>query len=486
MYTVTKMTKMTDLVMTDREMLLQVVKFCQHELLDSQRETSFFQPIESDLLIWINTTTSLILENVIPMSFWDNPTLPEVMKINSLGETPLTISDGIVMLILWASWDQDCCQNIVNCLEYGANVLKSHHLQWMCSFASCISLTLQYSAFTLPMVSKSKLQGNNFTVAICLRQSVKMSSKMYQVFDSYILINKTVSLFRGELPPCKLLPVVSKEPPGGYHIKKEGKDPFTLVSIFDWYKKNQTTPMLNQMLALKPIQALVREITTAMSEENITIHKFSEEIELHATVTLGKLHFSMEEGCSARLVAFVMMACHFIKKKAKKKPTPMSEEKEMLLVSFFAKCLGFQKDTRNARYELKRIIETKKLVSMDFVAELISHKFNLEDDVWCCYLKLNDILIKDREVEVTRKMDIGSISTILPKHKQLVSKTHNDSIFLQSKKRKSSQQEKQVSFSSETVDHTMCENSMRRIRRSSSSLITKSKIRAARELHKAL
>ena len=172
---------MTDLVMTDREMLLQVVKFCQHELLDSQRETSFFQPIESDLLIWINTTTSLILENVIPMSFWDNPTLPEVMKINSLGETPLTISDGIVMLILWASWDQDCCQNIVNCLEYGANVLKSHHLQWMCSFASCISLTLQYSAFTLPMVSKSKLQGNNFTVAICLRQSVKMSSKMYQV-----------------------------------------------------------------------------------------------------------------------------------------------------------------------------------------------------------------------------------------------------------------------------------------------------------------
>lgn len=473
-FLVTKKTKKTDSVETHRQYLNQIISFCQHDVLNSQRETPFFQPNESELSTWIDETIALILEKVIPESFWDDPVWPEFRKIVSFDQEPVNISEGLLMLVIYASWDQECCENIVKCLQYGAEFMKSHHLQWMCSFSSCIAVEVKYSAILLPYLSKSQLKGKLFAQAICLRQAVCISSRMYQVFDDFKLLTDTVLLFCDEITPCKLLPVVLEEPSGGYHIRKEGKDSFTIVSIVDWYKKKQIIPKLNQILALKPIKALMREITTAMSQDDITLQKFSEGIENHSTAALRKLEFSVEEGCSARLVAFVMTARELISRNG---TTSICEMKEMLLLRFFVKCLGSQEGPRNATSDLKGIVESINLVSMDFVAELMSRKFNMKDHHWCCFLKFNEQM--ERQEMVTRMTRTVAISRSPLKKKY---SEYN----VQRKKRKSSQQEKQVSFSSETVDHTRPENTRRKIRRSSSSMMTKNKILAARELHKAL
>lgn len=477
-------------------MLHEIVAFCNHPILNSQRKASFLSETESELYSWIEASNSTILEKVIPESFWDHPLMSKSTKIERLGQSSMTLTDCIIMLIFWSSWSQECCQSIVKCLEYGAKELKSHQLDWLCTFAGCISLTLNYGVHTLPSVSNSTFPGKLFLEAICLRQAVMQTSRMFQFFASIEFVRKTVSQFRLELGPCKSFPKVFKEPSDGYHITKEGKDSFSLVSIVDWFKRNHIIPHLKSIMALKAIKNLVISITTEMKIENVTIQKFSEWLEFRSHVVLRSLNVTIEEGYSARLVGFVMTAQELVDPKM---TTSMSREKEMLLLRFFTKCLGgYSEGTKDAKSEIVRIVTSRHLISMEFIAELINHKFNLDDEHWCLFLKFNDSMTN--EIVDIQNKENDSTSLLPQRQKPYLSNIRKAAIVQINAKdnrhkegtfAKQAPSPKQVSFSSEVLQHkkspgTQKYTNLKRRKHSASSLTSHKKIMSERHSRAAL
>lgn len=428
------------------KLLHQIIAFCNNEELDPLRNTSFYLPKESELVDWIETSKSIILEKVVPETFWAGPLKTKPNKISRLFFSPDNVSESIFLLILWSSWSHECCQSIVNCLMHAAKVLKNHHSDWIISLSSCIPLQLEYYCYTLPAVLKSKSEGSLFLEAVCLRQVVTTTSSMYQLFDDVDILEETVELFSHMLPPCKLIPKVFLEPAERLHIKKEGKESFTIVPMTNWYKKSHIVPQLHQMLLLKPIKNLVKQIDKKGSQEDITISVYTTALEVYSKNALRHLGISTEERCPVKLVAFAMAACEFLQPTGE---TPSSKEKDMLLLGVFVKVLHHSSCNRNPTMELKRIIEKEYLFPMDFIAQYINNKFYLEDKDWCCFLKLSDSLEKEKNEDgfstSTETTQLVNNTSSRP-YPDSMEKT--EIVF----KDRSTQNHKQVTFSTETLE----------------------------------
>jgi len=393
--------------------LYEIIAFIKHKALSTVRDPPFARPTESDLHHWIEASSRVIVETVIPKSFWQYPLDETSRTIDSFSQIPLNPKECVLMLMLWSCWSHECHQEIVKCLEYGAMVLKSRHLEWVCLFSYCIALNLDYSAFSLPLVTKLRSGRNLFIESICLRQVVYYSSCLHQLFDNFESVRDTVMLFRNELPTCKLFPIVSQKPSDVYFLTKDGRDRFTLVSIVEWFKRSHIVPQLQKILDLRPIKFLVKEIKREMSKEDNTLDVFLDEIENHAKKAanlLGITHPSR----SARLVAFVMNASQFIKRSER---TQISDEKDLLLLRSYVENLFHYDSNGNVEYEMKRIIEKDYIFSDDLIAEFINKKFNLADKDWCWYLKFTKKQCKKRIEDNTQESQFSNIA--------MDSKNHN-------------------------------------------------------------
>jgi len=363
--------------------LHDIIAFCKHKDLVPARNPSFTRPTESDLYNWIEAQSKVILQTVIPNMCWGSHSSEQPKQIVRFSQMPSNPQECIILLMLWSCWSQECHQDIMKCLEYGSMELKSHHLEWVCLLSICIVTNLQYSAFSLPVVTKFTFGGNLLIESICLRQVVSHSTGLHQLFDNYFSVRKIVMTFREGLPQSKLLPIVLQEPSDVYSLSKDGNDQFILVSIAEWFKKSHIVPQLKKMLDLRPIQSFFKKIQQEMSKKDSTLDTFVREIEKHAEKAahlLGITHPSR----TARLVTFVMNASQFIKERER---SPVSNEKDMLLLRSYTANLRHNISNSSAEYELKRIIENNYLFSDDLIAEFINTKFNLADKDWCWHLK---------------------------------------------------------------------------------------------------
>jgi hypothetical protein len=206
---------------------------------------------------------------------------------------------------------------------------------------------------------------------------------------------------------------VSCEPSDAHHLSKDGNDRFTLVSIVDWFKRSQIIPQLQKMLDLKPIKALVKEIKSELNKEDSTPQTFLGSLENHAKKATHLLNITHPEGVM-RLVALVMTVDQFIKQKVR---IPLSEEKDMLLLRLFTGSVGlYESIDRNAEFKLKRMVEQKPLFSMEFIADFIDKKFNLDDNDWCSYLKFHHNQENKMVEDKTHKAESIAV-TIEPKRK---------------------------------------------------------------------
>ena len=381
--------------------LCQIVEFCNHKALEPIRHTFPFPSEESDLYNWIESTIRVLLETVIPKSFWQSYLSAKASKIVRFSQMPGNPTEVVLMLILWASWSQDCLEEIVKCLEFAAYGVKSRHLEWACSFSYCIALNLQYSAFSLPRASKLSFKGRVlFLESICLRQVVSSSSCLFQTFDNLEYNRKTVEEFSKELPTNKLMPEVSHEFSVMYPLTKEGKDRFTLVSIVDWFKRSKIIPILQKILDLKPIQQLINDIKEELNKKDENQVNFSNSVGKHTEKAADQLHISTKQ--SGTLVAFVMTSIQFV---TQHKSTPMLEEKDKLLLRLFAKILlpCLNQSNLKLKLELKRIVQEEQYFLSDFVGDFIGKRFELDDNDWCNYLKFanqqRNNSVKDRTQE---------------------------------------------------------------------------------------
>jgi hypothetical protein len=387
--------------------LHEIIEFCKHQELANFRDTPCTRQTESDLYNWIEASSRVIVETVIPEKFWQFPLDESSSPIVSFSQIPTNPKECVLMLMLWSCWTDECHQEIVKCLEYGANVLKSHHLEWVCQFSYCIALNLDYSAFILPIVTELRSAGHLFVESICLRQVVYYSSCLHQLFDNFESVRDIVVSFKKELPSCKLLPTVPQKPPDVYLLTKNGKDRFTLVSIVEWFKRSYIIPQLQNMLNLKQIKSLAKAIKREMIKEDVTPDVFFDAIDIHAKKAahiLGITHPSR----SARLVTFVMNATQFTTRMER---TPTSDEKDMLLLKSYVENLCHDDSNRNAAYELKRIIQKDYLFSDNLIADFINKKFDLGDKDWCWYLKFTKNQGKMRLEDNTQEAQVTTVNT---------------------------------------------------------------------------
>jgi hypothetical protein len=401
--------------------LHDIIAFCKHKDVVPARNPSFNRPTESDLYNWIEAQSKVILQTVIPNMCWGSHSSEQPKQIVSFSQMPSNPQECVLLLILWSCWSHECHQDIMKCLEYGSMELKSHHLEWVCLLSICIVTNLQYSAFSLPRVTKLRFEGTVLIESICLRQVVSYSTGLHQLFDDYFTVRKIVMSFREGLPLCKPLPIVLQKPSDVYSLSKDGNDQFILVSIVEWFKRSHIVPQLQKMLDLRVIQYLFKKIQQEMSKKESTLDTFVSEIEKHAEKAahlLGITHPSR----TARLVTFVMNASEFIKEQER---SPISDEKDMLLLRSYTAILRHNISNSNAEFELTRIIEMDYLFSDDLIAEFINNKFNLDDKDWCWYLKFDLKQRKNRIQDITPKFSTksslrqGSFSTTFSSQKHV-------------------------------------------------------------------
>jgi hypothetical protein len=192
--------------------LHETIAFCKHKDLAPARNPPFTWPTESDLYNWIEAQSKVILQTVIPNMCWESHLNAQPRTIVSFSQKPSNPQECVLMLMLWSFWGHECHQDIMKCLEYGSMELKSHRLEWVCLLTFCIVTNLQYSAFSLPLVTKLRFRGNLFVDSKCMRQVVPYSAGLHQLFDHFFSVRKIMMLFGKELLSCKLLPIVSQKP----------------------------------------------------------------------------------------------------------------------------------------------------------------------------------------------------------------------------------------------------------------------------------
>lgn len=385
--------------------LHDMLAFCKGKDLVPVRNPSFTRPTESDLHNWIESQSKVILQTVIPNMCWGSYSSEQPNKIVRFSQMPSNPQECVLLLMLWSCWSHECHQDIMKCLEYGSMELKSHHLEWVCSLSICIVTNLQYSAYSLPVVTKSKFARNLAIESICLRQAVSYSTGLHQLFDNFYSVRDIVMSFREGLLQSKLLPIVLQEPSDVYSLRKDGNDLFILVSIVEWFKKSHIVPQLKKMLDLRPIQSFFKKIQREISKKDSSIDTFVREIEKHAEKAahlLGITHPSR----TARLVTFVMNASQFIKERER---SHVLDEKDMLLLRSYTANLRHNISNSSPEYELKRIIENNYLFSDDLIAEFINKKFNLDDKDWCWYLKFSLKQGKNRIQDSTPEFSTNDI-----------------------------------------------------------------------------
>ena len=429
---------------SDDNILKSIIVFCKDKKLDSSRKNLCRNPTESDLYNWIESTSSIIIQNVIPKKFWKSHSIPEPTKLENFTEPLSCSTQYVLLLVLWSCWNEECLQSIVKCLEFGSIVWKSHHLMWVCSYAYCIVLNLRYSAFTLPHTTKLKFEGNLLPESICLTQIVYYSSCLYPIFRDIKTAKITVQeLFVEEIIKQKIVPTLIHQIADVSCLTEKGSDKLNLISIADWFNRSHIVPQLQMMLNLKPIRVLLTELTDKLSTSESREDKLLNEIEEFAKEAADQLsidHRGNSFTC-ATLVTFIMTAHQFTMKSNTKKFSSSAKkmsEKDVLLMRLFFGLLGNKVTSVNASAELKRIIEQKpSFFSLELTSEILMRKFNLSDSQWCSHLKFmisheykngNEETFKpERVVEETKSKLHSNLSSSTKNKKRSLGETETKS-----------------------------------------------------------
>jgi hypothetical protein len=191
--------------------LHETIAFCKHKDLAPARNPPFTWPTESDLYNWIEAQSKVILQTVIPNMCWESHLNAQPRTIVSFSQKPSNPQECVLVLMLWSFWGHECHQDIMRCLEYGSmELIPSSGVGLFTYFLHCNKFAI-FSLLSSPS-NKIEVWGESLcwfnmheTSSIILGRS---ASTVWQFF----CVRKIVMLFGKELPPCKLLPIVSQKP----------------------------------------------------------------------------------------------------------------------------------------------------------------------------------------------------------------------------------------------------------------------------------
>ena len=151
---------------TPAQILQQIAAFCKHEALPTPHPNTRNPPFsiqkERELYKWIQSCSKVIMDTVIPNTFWHYIRSDEARRIPKFSQLPLNWKEVITMLILWSCYSPECSENITKCIQYGANVLCEGHLEWLHSLSICIVLLLKHATKSVSHVAKASPTGMRY------------------------------------------------------------------------------------------------------------------------------------------------------------------------------------------------------------------------------------------------------------------------------------------------------------------------------------
>lgn len=381
-----------------------IIKYCINndiELLSNTLQDDLDQNTISE---WIDTTSSNILDNVIPDSFWnlydlEKPTVPN--KLN-----PESDCSGlpVLLLVLWCGLSEKIRDKILHCLESGSTRWQTNeiynHVDWIKLYVDCICKHLNYAGHHL----NSKSTGTS-KQELCLDHLITETMFVMAVVDS------TSNLFEIISDPDDIEVVVGQflkiitSTEGKIFLENPKKltkvsilstipENLDMISVLDFFKRTYFIPSFRNFFKIDCFTRLANTIHVLLVKEHISDDIFIQAVELAAKKCLTVLDIPTEQypyACPI-LIVFVKLLCDFIQNSKHKIVT----EKETMVMKLLYPAYN-NRDGESTKSKLKRMLELKRpyFFGHVFALDMIKSRFKLPSDDWHYYSKKSPPALTD-------------------------------------------------------------------------------------------
>lgn len=380
-----------------------IIKYCINndvELLSDTLQDDLDQNTTAE---WIATTSSNILDNVIPDSFWnlydlEKPTVPD--KLNPESEcTGLPV----LLLVLWCGLSKKIRDKILHCLKNGSTRWQTNeiynHLDWIKLYVDCICKHLYYAEHHL----NSKSTGSSkqelcldhlITETIFVMAVVDSTSNLFEIItdpdDIEVVVGqflKIITSTDGKIVlenPEKLTKV---------SILSTIPENLEMISVLDFFKRTYFIPSFRHFFKIDCFTRLANMIHVLLIKEHTSDDILIQAVELAAKKCLTELDIPEQfpHACPI-LIVFVKLLCDFIQNSKHKIVT----EKETMIMKLLYPAYK-NRDGESTKSKLKRILELKNphIFSFVFALDMIHTRFKLSIDNWHHYLGQNPLALTD-------------------------------------------------------------------------------------------
>jgi len=348
---------------------------------------------EQKLIYWIEDTSEIILNGVIPDIFWSDFKLSKpTYHLSRLCKKSKDMAINVLDLVLWSCCSQPCNDEIRSVLDSATekwdNCRKYQIENVLQIYGMCVQGHVWYSIWNLNIndnVQSITKETPVLKEAYCLHAAVVNSSAIFRIL-SYTtqspssIVMAFVNFLKKSNPvkaPSRALPCIL--------FAENDSDNVNHVSIAKWFKRDIICPSLRTMFKFKMVQLLSNKLEEVLCKSGDIISN-TDLIELNQ-LARQCAQYMLCIDCSPpdslaciRLITYTVLIKGFLEN-GDAKEAGLSYKDEMLITKLLQSCV-LRKD--NLRKGLKNLVENCSMPHFNesFLKTLVLNKFELPDFQW--------------------------------------------------------------------------------------------------------